>query len=191
MCISILCLASCVSNPGQADRRPTKMIYNGFSIEHPEDQRWSASRGTQSDYHAVFELDVPSPTHSFAASVALSVLGQAPKTPEDLELLVRKSFKVDDTNRFALLAFAVNITTNRGLTGATYTERLLDRRPIGASAPLILVRHGYMTPHPDNPNVILQAMYTERGRKDEINHVEYTSLGKAFLEGVRFERLPR
>ena len=191
LCLLIVGLSGCVTKPESSGRPAQKLVYTGFSIEQPESRPWSQNADRQSNYRAAFELESPSSTHSLAADVALSVMTQAPKTPEDLELLVRKSFQVDDTNRFARLSFAVSITTNLGLVGATYTERLLDRRPAEGPGPLILVHHGYVTPHPDNPNVILQAMYTERGRKEEIGHAEYASLGKEFLRGVRFERLPR
>jgi len=167
------------------------MIYSGFSIEQPDDRRWSTDLSGQTGYSAMFKLDVPSSTHSFIASVTLSVSGRAPESPRDLETLVRESSIIDDTNRYDLLDFSVHITTNQGRTGATYSERLLDRYPTNSAIPLVLFQRGYMTPHPDNPNVILSAMYTERGRKEEVNHAEYTDMGETFLRGVRFEKLPR
>jgi uncharacterized protein YceK len=189
VCLSILCLTGCATFRGQTARKAPKMIYSGFSVERPQDRRWTVNTNEQTGFYALFRLDPPSPTHSFSVSVTLSVLGGTPADPGNLEELVKNLFSADDTNRFAILDFAVNITTNQGRIGATYTEQLLDRNPADPSAPLLLIRHGYVTPHPDNPNVILQAMYTEQGREDEVNQAEYTSLGKAFLKGVRFEKL--
>ena len=188
ICISVICLTSCVSS-GPTTRAPARVSYGGFSIEQQEERRWRLNRDEQTYYRAIARLDLRSSTHSFFASVILSTVGGEPKSPEDLKELVRQSYVVGDTNRYTLLDLEVNIRTNRGLIGAMYTKRALDRNPIGSSTPLIIVQHGYVTRHPYDPNVILDAMYLERGREEQVGQPECTSLGEAFLDGVRFERL--
>lgn len=190
ICALAVCLTSCASSGGAGDRAPERLRYGGFSVERQGDPRWRINPDEQTDYRALARLDLRSPTHSFFATVTLSAVGGESLSKEDLKDLVRRSFVVDDTNRYELLDMQVDIRTNQNLVGAMYTKRALDRRPTDASTPLIIVQHGYVTRHPRSPNIVLDAMYVERGRKEEIGQVECTSLGEAFLNGVRFERLP-
>jgi hypothetical protein len=190
ICLWVICLTSCVSSSGPTTRAPARVNYGGFSIEQQEGRRWRLNPDEQTYYRAIARLDLRSSTHSFSASVALSTVGGEPKSPEDLKEFVRSSFVVDDTNRYTLLDLQVSIRTNQGLTGVMYTQRALDRNPIGSSTPLVIVQHGYVTRHPYDPNIILDAMYLERGREEQVGQPECTSLGEAFLKGVRFERLP-
>ena len=181
-------LTGCAATRITTSQMMPELVYKGFAIQRPADERWYVNPGEQEAHHALFRIDLPSPSHTFFASVKLSSLPREPQSTSDLKALVEKSFQIGDTNRFTLVELTLSITNHQGETSIHYVERTMDKGT-ASRRPLMIVQRGYMTPHPDNKKVVLDAFYSERGFEGEINAPECVTLGEAFLSGVRFMRV--
>lgn len=184
----VLAVTGCTTQRITAARMMPELQFEVFTIARPTDSRWYVNLPEQGPYNALFRVDLPSPTHTFLASVGLSALPREPTSAEDLKSLAAGLFIIQDTNRFVLTSLSLDITTNMGEMAVRYTERTLDRDPPGSSGSLIIIQNGFITPHPDNRRVIVDAMYSERGLEGEINDPACVRLGENFLRGIKFRR---
>ncbi len=175
VCLSLIIgLVSCapsplrkVDNPNIPFQRPA------YSILPPAGGDWAYySDNCEERYRLNFFKTIPDPKfHSLSAGVVETPNSAVFESPQEFEKWTKKTIEMTtNPNRLHLLEEKVQLDNKFGPFTVKYYTKVEDHKAVnrGNEPFLLLVDYGYIFIHPSNPNLIIQATYSERGRPQEI-----------------------
>jgi len=156
--------------------------FRGFSIQQPTDDRWQLHSDNQEPHIASFYFVPLSPTHSFNATVQIRGLPADFSTKQEFKEFVDTKLR-EYSSRFEELSFISTLTELSGEWAVTYELRYLDKNPVNSSTPLFMTIKGFMYLHPYWKKSVIDAFYSERGTKAELDGT-LDPVGQELIDGT-------
>lgn len=172
-----------------AERMAARMQYRGFAILRPDDARWFSNYHEQTPVQALFHFNRVSPTHTFFALVRNEHIGIDPASPEEFKKYIDAKVTAHESG-LDLISYESESTTLQGQWCVRYKMKFLDKAEENADEPLLLTFSGFEVLHPSWKRIVISAMYSERGRGEEVTG-ELDKAGEDFLSKVVLEPAPR
>jgi hypothetical protein len=174
-----------VENPNVPLERP------GYSVLPPAGANWTYTADTPGGrFNLNFFKKIPDPAfHSLVAGIIETPTNASFESPKEFEMFARKVIEVAlSPNRYRLLEKRFELDTKFGQYCIKYYIKTEDRRAVnrGNEPFLLFVDYGYAFVHPNNPNLMIQTSYSERGRPFEIRP-ELNREAEAFFDGIRMK----
>ena len=160
--------------------------FRGFSIQKPTDDRWQLHSDNQKPRIATFSFVPLSPTHSFNATVQNRGIPADFATKQEFKEFVDARLRERDS-RFDELSFTSTLTELHGEWAVTYKLRYLDKNPANSTTPLFMTIKGFMYVHPYWKNSVIDAFYSERGTKAELDGT-LDPVGQKLIDGTSPEK---
>lgn len=190
---SIVALAILVSGcasapsipPGAEPVRQPAQRFNdaGFSVVPPPGDGWY---GMRMDGMITFGKAF-SPTHTFAASIAVIRVKNQFSSPQDfLHFVDESNSKGTDSQRFTVLVSDFALDPAVGSDCVRYHREAKDHgSPVAPGKTLILDVFGIACLHPDDPHRAVDIEYSERSLEGNVTSSVYAE-GEAFLSSLQF-----
>jgi hypothetical protein len=183
----LLALCACAGAPpasAPASVEPQRREYIGFSFDPPSDPRWSLKEEGPSS--VVLWRTVQGATHTFYVRLALSLRDRALATGDELEAaMAPKLLAVPQPAK--RLSGAVSQTVKQGQPCLR-----IDRVSVKEGATqqpedaLYTTYHGLYCNHPTDPKLGMYLVYSEQGRKGDLDP-ELDALAEKFLATVSID----
>lgn len=168
-----------------------RLEYQGFSFDRPANPRWYLLRSEESHTNVILrrDLESPSPTHTFYASVGLGGIERQPATHQEFAELARSKGQ-QAAYEVRTVEYVQELTSRQNQwcirVEASY---VVVGAPSAPTQELSLILRGYRCLHPAWPKTTLDFFYSERGFAHEIDPA-LSEEGEGFLRGVRIDVAP-
>jgi hypothetical protein len=169
-------------------RMAAHMQYRGFAILRPADNRWFENYGDQQPLEALFRIEPLSETHTFYASVQNVRIATQPKSLEEFKKYIDAE-QSRSSARNEVISFESTGTALQGQWCVKFKIKSWDKAAQQSNEPLLMTVTGFVVLHPSWERTTILAMYSERGKQEEIKG-EMDKAGEDFLAGVIIESAP-
>lgn len=186
MCL--LTLAGCMTLPAKSGYRTyaagmdKELFYRGFSVARPNDLKWYKVAGEDSHVSMIFRRETNSATHSCIAGVNLLQHPNSNMTHSEFESYIVSTI-TSYSARNKIVSYKTDRTTRQGQLAVEYFIEYEDN---GAAIQGVKVLYAYMKGfavlHPTLKGTYVDAHYSERGLREEVEAKILAASGDYFLE---------
>ncbi len=188
----LLSLVGCSHSPFRNVENPTVPFERpDYSVLPPGDGNWQYfADDSNGRFRLNFFKKISDPKfHSLAVGIIETPSSSTFENPQEFENWSRKTLEIAmGANRLHLIDINVESDNRFGPYSVKYFTRSEDHRAVnkGKEDLLILEDYGYIFIPPKNSKLIVQASYSERGRKQEIRP-NLEKIAESFFDGIKLK----
>lgn len=188
--ILIFVLNGCASPFIKVDQPNTPFERPGYTIYSPEGEGWLFVEGDQPGQHALtFLQPQESKTHTIYANVEEIPSYASFETPQEFQSYFQKGMQIGfDPRRYKIVEEENILDRKFGEFSISHYSSIEDHGAAQFSdSPYLLMKTaGYYFIHPHKSNLIINVIYSERGKPNELG-VNFKAKAKAFSNCLRLK----
>lgn len=189
--IFIIILTGCASPFMKIDQPSTPFDRPGYTIYSPQGQGWLFIEGDQPGKHALtFLQPQKSKTHTLYANVEEIPSYANFETPQEFQSYFQKGMQVGfDPRRYKIVEEENKLNNRFGDFSVSHYSSLEDHGAAQFSDfPYLLMKtSGYYFIHPHKENLIINVIYSERGKPGELDD-NFKEKAKSFTNGLNLKK---